>query len=55
MCVLSVLAVVVLVLTFNLCKLLDGFCMDKVSDEQANPELSLLHFRFPQVQQGPVS
>lgn len=38
-CVLTVLAVNLLVLPFNLCKLLDGFCMDKVSDEQANPEL----------------
>lgn len=39
MCVLPVHAVIMLVLPFNLCELLDDFSMDKVSDEQANPEL----------------
>lgn len=55
MCVLPVHAVIMLVLPFNLWELLDDFSMDKVSDEQANPELFCYIFRFPQVQQGPVS
>lgn len=39
MFVLPVHAVIMLVLPFNLCKLLNDFSMDKVSDEQANPQL----------------